>query len=273
MEWIWSNRRTKNDTAPFALKEKMAKEESSCTLYRHHNLQFTPSSLSELQQHLHRSTSTRPIVVFVHGFDQSIEKAIARSNELAALLDAELWLYTWPSQPKTIPATAAGKKAIRYLTNRSRSRAKRSADSLAAAFHQWQELLPALNGRPFHLMVHSMGNLVLKRAALAHDLPKVFHRIVLHQAEVPSKDSNAWIEKLPVFNEKIVTRFTNDAALNAAKTIKTERLGTTLPKTQAANTRYISFDDFDTEDTHRLWLNARSNEEWKKAFQELFHSS
>lgn len=131
------------------------------------------------------------ILLYVHGYRVGFEEALRRTGQLAFDLDfpGAAVCFSWPSMGKV----------LRY--DADKVRAEQSAPDLAALLRR---LMEETGVRRFHVVAHSMGNLVLERAlALVPERagPPAFNNVVLSS---PDLDAT-------VFREQIAPRITRQA--------------------------------------------------------------
>jgi esterase/lipase superfamily enzyme len=219
-------------------------------------------------------TSDKHILVFIHGFDQPFMRSMMKAAKLEAEFDVQVVLFSWPSHPP-VPKTFIGRKALRYVSNKSRRRAKRSAPALIQALKMTSEAFAAVHGnRTLNVLAHSMANLVLKRAfeydaEYAAKLP--FTNVLLHQAEVPAKGHSVWTDKLNSANT-FVTINENDFALKALWLVKSARLGSSLNHLESDNITYVDLTQAsDVENRHTIVLHSLSNEKIRGFLTNVFH--
>jgi len=130
------------------------------------------------------------ILVYVHGYRVGFEDALRRTGQLAFDLDfaGAAVCFAWPSMGKV----------LRY--DADKVRAQQSVPDLAALL---QRLMDETGVRQFHVVAHSMGNLVLSGALALLDSEDetLFNNIVLSS---PDLDAT-------VFREQIAPRITRQA--------------------------------------------------------------
>lgn len=180
--------------------------------------------------------SGKDLLIFVHGFANSFPDAIARAAfnrewlATAALpADCTVLAFTWPSpglvvDPGDVPAGVAvslltllglalNRHLVSPLTNRYQQD-QRSATASGPAFGVVLETLAPLlrelraNGRRTHLLVHSMGHVVLQNAIgawqSAHRPAEVlFDHAVLAAGDAAAAQAGAappWLVALPLWS-------------------------------------------------------------------------
>ena len=168
----------------------------------------------------------RPWVMFVHGFNQTIEKNIRKARNLERQRKVNVIVFSWPSQPhpgktdkvmKVIKSKAISKfvrsnltaVAIGVLTDSvedywrtytlAKMNAESSADDMAAACRLVQNRLIRKTRRKLtiSLIIHSLGNYLMQNTVSAHGgIAARFKHIILHQADAASADQKSWIPAL-----------------------------------------------------------------------------
>jgi len=217
---------------------------------------------------------TQSLLVVLHGFDQTFQKAVERIQLLKQLYQQEVLLITWPSHPSVSPFEGEVDKVIRYISNRGRSRAKRAAFFLPSVFEQ----LHLLKNRSkpntsFNFLVHSMGNLVLQNFTLSGgEIPReLLDHIIIHQAEVKSSWHQHWVPHLRANKGIYVTINQNDQALCATEKFKEPRLGSSLPAKTAESVHYLDFTAFEKiDDSHVVWQDAAQTPSLQAVLSALF---
>ena len=265
---LLSNRAEIQHNGQLTLSEKLAEDPTTVKCYRWKKGQVELLKLDDAKRQL--SESQKPILFVVHGFDQTLDKTIERSQLLADIYPVEVVVFTWPSHPAVSPFSGYLDKFIRYVSNRGRSRAKRSAHALLHAFKEGKKLLGGHN-TSVSLLVHSMGNLVLERALRAEtpDL-SFFSNVILHQAEVKSLNHHLWVEQMQ-HERAWVTINRNDHALRATEKFKKPRLGSSTPSREAKGARYIDFtDQAGVGDSHIPWMLGEDDVKIQALFTALF---
>lgn len=168
----------------------------------------------------------RPWVMFVHGFNQTIEKNIAKARNIEKWRKLNVIVFSWPSQPhpgktdsvmKVVKSSALAKfvrsnltaAAIGALTDfvedywrtytLAKMNAESSADDMAAACRLVQSRLIKKTRRKLtiSLLVHSLGNYLMQHTVMTHNgIAARFEHIMLHQADAASAEQRQWIPVL-----------------------------------------------------------------------------
>ncbi len=170
----------------------------------------------------------RPWVMFVHGFNQTIEKNLAKARNIEKSFaeggrQVNVIVFSWPSQPvpgKTDRVMKAIKKKIIKKVVRSsltatmlgvitdyiedywrtytlaRMNAESSVDDMSAAYRVVQnQLLKRVRRKiSISLIVHSLGNYLTQNTVKAHGaIATKFEHVILHQADSAAAEQNQWI--------------------------------------------------------------------------------
>lgn len=168
----------------------------------------------------------RPWVMFVHGFNQTIEKNIRKARNIEKWRKVNVIVFSWPSQPqpgrtdrvmKVIKSSAISAfvrsnltaTALGALTDHvedywhtytlARMNAESSADDLGLAFGMVQDrLVRKLRRKPaISLMIHSLGNYLVQNTVSLHGgIAAKFRHIILHQADTVSAEQRSWVPAL-----------------------------------------------------------------------------
>ena len=226
----------------------------------------------------------KPWVVFVHGFHQDPDENIGKARQLHDNHEVNVITFAWPSKPLDLSydmndaVAGAIKGALTgvslpamllkmfggYVTQTvkdtwhnyepARQNADNSTVDLRVALDTVsRHLSPA---RPPVLLVHSMGNYLLQKTVENGGLlPGIYSNIVMHQADVNSKEHD-WVEDLNdslVDNEVAklyVTINAPDSVLGASSVRRfvlndrpAERLGQTRHRYVVGKVNYLDFTD------------------------------
>lgn len=170
----------------------------------------------------------RPWVMFVHGFNQTIEKSLAKARNLEKRKGsrANVIVFSWPSQPKPGKTdqvmkaikTKVIKKLVRgglaasvlgtvtdYIEDYwrtytlARMNAEDSVDDMAMAYRAVQNHLIKKVRRKLtiSLLVHSLGNYLTQSTVKVHGgIAARFHYIILHQADAAAAEQKDWVPGL-----------------------------------------------------------------------------
>ena len=166
----------------------------------------------------------RPWILFVHGFNQTIQKNISKARNLEAREKGKVnvIVFAWPSQPdpgKTEMASRAIKKMLikklvknnaasialgsitKYITDYwktytlAKINAEQSTGALNSAFDVVQnEFIKHLPKKiPISLLVHSLGNFLMEKTVVANNIKPKFTYIILHQADCDTTQHKQWV--------------------------------------------------------------------------------
>ncbi len=235
----------------------------------------------------------KPWVFFVHGFHQDPDENIKKATQLSQHHDVNVIVFAWPSRPfdvdmslddvkemvrddvmsGTLGSITVAKIGINWLLKSlqdtwknyqpARENAEKSIVDLLAAFDIVKDTLSITV--PPVLLIHSMGNYLLKSTMDAIDeLPMKFSNIILHQADVTSSN-DSWIKKLKFSLKEdaklYITTNAYDAVLASSQIHKritgdvvTERLGQKRSNYLNDGINYLDFTDgVDISDDHEFF--------------------
>jgi len=199
----------------------------------------------------------RPWVMFVHGFNQTIEKNIAKARNIEKWRKVNVIIFSWPSQPqpgktdkvmKVIKSKAISKfvrsnltaAAIGALTDYiedywrtytlAKMNAESSADDMVVAYRMVQNQLVNQVRRKLtiSLLIHSIGNYLTQNTVQTHGgIAAKFQHITLHQADAASAEQKLWIPDIARSAQHVyVTINKYDSVLSVSKVYnQKERLG------------------------------------------------
>lgn len=227
------------------------------------------AAVQKLEQTLRHRLKVNPnVLVFVHGFDQSFPKTLRKATQLEEIYGVTVMLFTWPSQPPVLGKVLSNKFG-RYITNKSRRRAKRSASALIQSLNLAQRTASAMQSISFSMLCHSMGNLALKHALLQGMSCPSFDHVMLHQAEVPAENHQTWVNRIQS-KSTFITMNENDFALMVLGPFKSPRLGTKVAAPEA-NAFYLDLTKTKAVgNRHTIYLNSVKNETLKRCFDQIF---
>lgn len=168
----------------------------------------------------------RPWVMFVHGFNQTIEKNIVKARNIERWRKVNVIVFSWPSQPqpgktnqvmKVIKSKAIKKfihssltaSVLGALTNYiedywrtytlARVNAENSSDDMSIAYRRVQDQLIKKVRRKMtiSLLIHSLGNYLTQNTVKVHNgIAAKFQYIILHQADAAAAEQRQWVPKL-----------------------------------------------------------------------------
>lgn len=168
----------------------------------------------------------RPWVMFVHGFNQTIEKNIKKARNIEKWRKVNVIVFSWPSQPhpgktdsvmKVIKGKAISKFVHSNLTaatigaltdfiedywrtyTLAKMYAENSADDMAMAYRMVQKQLITKVRRKLtiSLVIHSLGNYLTQNTISAHGgIAAKFQHITLHQADAASAEQRLWVPEV-----------------------------------------------------------------------------
>ncbi|SBO44708.1 alpha/beta hydrolase [Cyanobium sp. NIES-981] len=191
-------------------------------------------------------------VISVHGYSADFKESLEGAWELQTrYMDANIILFSWPADP-------GGSIGSVIDPINSFKKAERAAQLSALAFHELLERVYAffvrptvvkfthLNGTPsLSIHLHSLGCSMLKwlpfdGSSLYSNL--FLSNIIIHQAAVPRRNHNEWIDRLGCAEKIYVTLNRFDSVLRSSyNVVNPEALGSSSTGLIAARPVYIDF--------------------------------
>ena len=264
------------------------------------NISFQPvNHESDVFSKMDDADKYKPWIFFVHGFHQDPKENMAKAKALYKNHGVNVIAFAWPSRPldeemstdelksivkkdvltNALGVATLGKIGLSWMyksmkdtwTNYepARKHAESSNVDLIAAMKLVDEHLPT--SRPPVLIVHSMGNYLLKSALTNIDkLPITFSNIILHQPDVNSQ-YHGWVKKLKLnLSDTAKLYITINAfdyvlgASNIRREIKgvvtAERLGQTRQHYIVDHITYLDFTDAEyINNQHEIFVKKKSN--------------
>ena len=216
-------------------------------------------------------TSKKPCCIFIHGFNQDLEKNINKCKEIESY-GVNVIAFSWPSNPG--PQRWWG-KIKEYRT--AQKNARRSTIALERFFDKLSDYhsstAPIKNIRS--LVVHSLGNYLLQSfvSGLGYEEQVRFlNNILLHQADADSVNHEKWADHLTNNCRVLATINETDDTLDFSDVINPDRLGNTLENLNSKVIKYFNFGRIsEAEDEHRLWIPPTTdNDNANKFFTSIF---
>lgn len=216
--------------------------------------------------------STKPCVIFIHGFNQSLAKNLKKCREIESY-GVNVIAFSWPSNPGP---NFILRKIKEY--RKARKNARRSVFALERFFDKLAFFVESEGsaGQIKTLAIHSLGNYLTQAFVQNPDFDsqtRVFKNIILHQADVDSIGHDKWVDNLGMNSRVIITINETDDVLDFSDVINPDRLGNTVGNLGSLRARYYDFTDAKgTDDSHRLWHEpADENGNIKVFFERAFH--
>ena len=214
----------------------------------------------------------KPCVIFIHGFNQSLEKNLKKCREIESY-GVNVIAFSWPSNPGP---NFILRKIKEY--KKAQKNARRSAFALERFFDKLESFTEEKEkqGQIKTLVIHSLGN-YLTQAFVQNpgfdQQTKIFKNIILHQADAHTQDHEMWTESLAVQSRVTVTINETDPVLDASDIINPDRLGNTARAFKSQKVKYYDFTDAkNTYLKHRLWAKpADENPNIRDFFKCAFH--
>jgi len=281
------------------------------------NISFYPKGKEQdLFNTISEEELAKPWVVFLHGFHQDVSETIEKAHKLNKIHGVNVVLFSWPSRPNPIKsfdkkdikaqikqylistigyaarpslvsfASAELKKMLNdYYTNYAPARLNAEAsttDFYAALKLINTHLRPHVKSSQMTMIVHSMGNYLLKRTiADKGDLPLIFKNIICHQADIKASDHSSWIPVLYAYvkQDLYITINKYDVVLGASsvyrlsqKILDIERMGSSTTIRAKRNhqgyinntVKYIDLTDGrGIENEHEIFTCSGENRDYK----------
>lgn len=233
----------------------------------------------------------RDTLGYIHGFNYTFTEAITRAAQFKKFLQADmnLFLFTWPSDGKSLPDLS-----FKLPYHRDRDDAAASGEAMGRGLRVLTRFLGGQRpaeacDRRLHLLAHSMGNYALRHAVLGigrqlgtRHLPKLFDTVILAGAD---EDADA-LEKtekmmdLPRMTDRIAVYHTpRDRALIISEDTKgnPERLGSDGPdntanlsdKIAVINVSDVLKADNDIQNHQYYWQNPYVREDMLAVFRNV----
>lgn len=222
--------------------------------------------------------SDKPCCIFIHGFNQSLEKNMKKCEEIESY-GVNVIAFSWPSNPGP---QQWYRKLKEYKI--ARENARRSTIALERFFNKLNdyriEKIEFKNIKS--MMVHSLGNYLFQSfvSGLGYENQTAFlTNILLHQADADNHDHEKWINLLTSNNTSksnnthvMVTINESDDVLDISDLLNPDRLGNTLDNLTSQFITYINFGQLpEAKNKHKLWVNeVVVNDNAKHFFQSVF---
>ena len=248
---------------------RVAKMESDGMLnfYEEHENEKLPSLkvIEEVED------SDKPCCIFIHGFNQDLEKNLSKCKEIESY-GVNVIAFSWPSNPG--PQQWWG-KLKEYRS--AQKNARRSTMALERFFDKLSDYHSSTVGikNIRSLVVHSLGNFLLQSfvSGLGYEQQVRFlNNILLHQADVDSVNHEKWADSLANNCRVLTTVNETDNTLDFSDIINPDRLGNTLENLNSNIIKYFNFGRIpEADDKHRLWIPPTTdNSEASNFFKSVF---
>lgn len=187
----------------------------------------------------------RNLVVFIHGYSNSMEDVVNRCEELTKNYGVEVLAFSWPTDSGGLPMP-------RYKSDKMDARA--SAGAVERTLNKlkvcWSKLLANKPDTRVTLFLHSMGAYLYENLMRVGDPSGhafLFDNIVMVAPDCNSKDHATWIDKIKVKSRVFVCINERDQALRISEDMhgsdQLERLGQHLLELNSKRAHYINFTD------------------------------
>lgn len=180
----------------------------------------------------------KPWIFFIHGNNQTYKKNLKKTKLIQKKYDANMVIFSWPSKTYTaksrLVALMFGIGSLLDISKKKREKiarglveeklkqyktAQKIADDSVGHFIEAialfnEHISPNLDGQKT-MLVHSLGNRLLKGAAENNCYDIYVDKIIVHQADIESSSHHEWLWRFGCGSEHMVhvTRNKYDAAL------------------------------------------------------------
>jgi esterase/lipase superfamily enzyme len=214
-------------------------------------------------------------VLFVHGFNQSLEKNLNKCLEIASY-GVNVAAFSWPSNPGP---QELWKKLKEY--KRARKNARRSVLALERTLEKLTGYVEEFSSHEcpinMSLVIHSLGNYVFENYVKSADFgreTRIFSNVVLHQPDVDHRDHHQWVERVSDHARVYVTINQHDEVLDTSDVVNPDRLGNTVRDLTAEGVTYMDFTfGRGVGGSHRPWHEPGKDNEAIGRFYELVFNS
>jgi len=238
----------------------------------------TPVSRVLFKEIIKRATTepdAKNWVLFVHGFNQSLEKNLNKCLEIAEY-GVNVATFSWPSNPGPQQFWKKLKEYKRARKNARRSvmALERTLEKLAGYMEEFSSGECPIN---VSLVIHSLGNFLFENFVKSTDFSRetrVFSNVMLHQADVDNRDHRYWVERVSDHARVFVTINEDDEVLDTSDIVNADRLGNTATDLNADDVIYMDFTDGLLVDfSHRPWAEpTNKNLAIRDFYQRVFNS-
>ena len=187
----------------------------------------------EIIEGIENDNYKRKWIFYIPGFNQSSCDALDASQKLAEKYDAEVILFSWPSNPQGNSNSILELFKIESEYQEALSIAQSSAIALETALAALSQYIAdySFDDLPrrkikFTLLIHSLGNCVLENCIKlsSSNVTAIFDNIILHQADVDNPEHEQWIQNIKPNNNVYVTINRDDYVLTASGAFHKSRL-------------------------------------------------
>lgn len=210
--------------------------------------------------------SDKPSCIFIHGFNQSLEKNLKKCEEIESY-GVNVIAFSWPSNP--------GPQKIWWKLKEykaARQNARRSTVALERFFDKFNDYANEIGtlSNIRAMVVHSLGNYLLESfvKSMGYEGQTAFLKnVLLHQADVDSYAHENWADNLTLGSRVMATINETDDVLDFSDIINPDRLGNTLGNLNSDAISYFNFGKIpEADDKHRLWTPPTVNNENARQF-------
>jgi esterase/lipase superfamily enzyme len=212
----------------------------------------------------------RPLLFFVHGYNNDVRAVLDRAEGLAELYNVEVLPFSWPSN-------GGGIKGLSDVSSDRRD-ARASVGALDRCFIKISEYLAEFHAEytrqvaekfpnnpelregymaenpycplPVNMLLHSMGNYLYKcllESSAYRGTMGLFDNVILTAADAKNEGHAPWVDKILCRNRVYVTINENDSALRLSSKVASQehypRLGQYPHNLDSRHAVYVNFTD------------------------------
>ena len=232
--------------------------------------------------------NNRNCVFLIHGYNVNFVSALESAQRVKDLYDVEVILFSWPSLGAGEGEKHLGKEFVGTINyKRDKRTAIRSVPALDKVFFalgryfDYTQKQGIQCGQSFNLLVHSMGNYLLKnltKSSVYSGDTLLFDNVMLCAADVNNQDHDKFVEMIPHRRRIYITINENDFALKWSRRKLGEqqkaRLGHYTRNLVSDIAVYLDFSDTrKVNNSHGYFADkaARNNKQIRKLFDKLLN--
>ena len=232
--------------------------------------------------------NNRNCVFLIHGYNVNFFSALETAQKVKDLYNVEVILFSWPSLGAGEGEKHLGKEFVGTINyKRDKRTAIRSVPALdkvlftLGRYFDYTQKQGIQCGQSFNLLVHSMGNYLLKhlmKSSVYSGDTLLFDNVVLCAADVNNQNHDKFVEMILHRRRIYITINENDFALKWSRRKLGEqqkaRLGHYTRNLSSKIAVYLDFTDSDHVDKSHGYFSdeaAENNEQIHGLFKELFN--
>jgi hypothetical protein len=204
----------------------------------------------------------RPWIFYVHGFNQSFAQNLEVCRQLETKYNVDVLAFSWPSNP-------GGFVTSEYQRARQAARASSNAlDRTLEKLGNYMKRRSPLDIRTcrlsINLLTHSLGCYLVEnfiKDPIFSGETRIFDNVILHQADVDSRDHPDWVDRLVYGKRLYITINEADVALKMSDMLSPNRLGNTAEALFSKRAIYTDFTGSKgVGNTHDIFLGVDNNQ-------------